>query len=196
MKTKTKNTIKIFLVVIIASLIPAFIFGKWGEAVIFIISHTLIRQQFARQYHHILPEMCRTISGLIVFFGITLIFPFELSILSAIPINYLIGWVGKTKADSDYYENKYEKLKAKCDKLQEQLADPKNVMLKKCELAKLSGRDTKIALMYYCERKTPKDIWLWLCNEMPEKEIEWDSVYQILWRIGKKIKNIENVEDL
>ena len=65
-------------------------------------------------------------------------------------------------------------------------------MLKKCELAKLSERDTKIALMYYCERKTPKDIWLWLCNEMPEKEIEWDSVYQILWRIGKKIKNIEN----
>lgn len=190
MKTKTKNTIKIFLVVIIASLIPALIFEKWGEAVIFLVAHTLIRPQFARQYHHILPEICRTISGLVVFFGITLILPFELSVLSAIPINYLIGWVGKTKAESDYYENKYEKLKVKCEKLQEQLEDPKFDLLKKCEIAKLSDRDTKIALMYYCERKTPKDIWLYLCEQ--DSTIAWDSVYQILWRIGKKIKNIEN----
>ena len=99
-----KNTILLFLVVIIASLIPALIFGKWIEAIIFILCHTLIRPQFLKQYHHIIPAMCRTISAVVVFFGISFILPLEWSLFSAIPINYFISWVGCVKRERDDLE--------------------------------------------------------------------------------------------
>ena len=63
MKTKTKNIIIGIITAIVTSLIPAIIFGKWFEAIIFIISHTFIRPQFEKEYHHIMPSMCRTITA-------------------------------------------------------------------------------------------------------------------------------------
>lgn len=180
MKTKIKNAILLFLVVIVASLIPALIFGKWIEAIIFILCHTLIRPQFPKQYHHIIPAMCRTISGVIAFFGISFVLPLSWSLASAIPINYLISWVGFVKRDKD-------DLEVKCAWLREKLNNPETDILIKCRNAGLSERDTKIAKMYYVDRKTPKDIWLWLMESKEYESIEWDSVYQLLWRIGKKI---------
>lgn len=180
MRTKTKNKILLFLVVIIASLIPALIFGKWLEAIIFILCHTLIRPQFPKQYHHIIPGMCRIISGVVAFFGISFVLPLTWSLLSAIPINYFISWIGFVKRDRD-------DLEVKCMWLREKLYQPEEQLLLKCREVGLSDRDTKIAKMYYIERKTPKDIWFWLCSHKEYDSIEWDSVYQLLWRIGKKI---------
>ena len=62
-----------------------------------------------------------------------------------------------------------------------------------CVKAKLSQRDTLIAHKYYVEHNTPKEIWLWLCQHKEYDAIEWDSVYQLLWRIGKKLKNAKNL---
>lgn len=180
MKTKTKNTILLFLVVIIASLIPALIFGKWIEAIIFILCHTFIRSQFTKQYHHIIPGMCRIISAVVVFFGISFILPLQWSLFSAIPINYFISWIGFVKRDRD-------DLEVKCAWLRDKLEQPETQLMLKCQEVGLSERDTKIAKMYYVDRKTPKDIWLWLSGHKEYDSIEWDSVYQLLWRIGKKL---------
>ena len=46
--------------------------------------------------------------------------------------------------------------------------------------------------MYYIERKTPKQIWKWLCENNENMEI--DSVYILLNRINKKIN--KNDKDL
>lgn len=182
MTTKTKNFLLSLLVVVIASCVPAIVFGKWQEAVIFIFCHTFIRQQFPRQFHHIMPAVCREITGEVFFFGVSFVLPVELSFVSAIPINYLIGWVGNIKADRDYFELQYNKLRDKyCNKKEE--------LLLSCRNAKLSERDTKIALMYYYEFKTPKEIWLWLCDQKQYESVEWDYIYVLLNRIGKKIEN-------
>lgn len=185
MKTKTKNLILIVLVVIIASLLPAIILDKWFEAIIFLICHTLIRPQFKRQYHNIVPEICREITGAVLFFGTLSMLPVDMSLLSAIPINYFIGWIGHVKATSDYYE-------FKCIKLKEKYCTEKVDIELKCKNANLGERDTIIALMYYYEHKKPKEIWLWLCEQNKYEQIEWDSLYIILWRIGKKLnKNVK-----
>lgn len=192
MTTKTKNTILIFAVVVTVSCLTALVFAKWEEAVIFIACHTLIRPQFDRQYHHIKPELCRVISAMVIFFGISFILPLSYSLFSAIPINYFIGWVGQVKASSDYYEQKTEKLHEKLMLATIELSDPRGKLLRLCAKAKLSARDTRIAEMYYIERKTPKDIWLWISQQKEYEYIEWDTVYQTIWRIGKKLKNVEN----
>lgn len=180
MKTKIKCTILILIVVVIASAIPAIIFGKWLEAIIFNICHATIRPQFKMQYHHVIPALCRELTAIIFFFGICFTLPLEISLLSAIPINYIIGWIGHLKASSDYYE-------LKCIRLKEKFYLEKRNMLEECRQAKLNERDTELAIMYYYEHKTPKDIWLWLCEQKKYEQIEWDSLYVILWRIGKKL---------
>lgn len=187
MNTKTKNLILSILVVIVASSVPAIIFGKYLEALTFLIAHTLIRPQFERQYHHIVPAICREITGVVFFFGIVMSLPISISLVSAIPINYLVGWIGDVTATRDFYEVQCNTMKARIEKLLEKLKDPRQELLIKCRDAKLSARDTEIALMYYCDRKTPKDIWLWLCESREYEDIEWDSVYRLLWTIGKKL---------
>lgn len=114
MKTKTKNLIIVFSVLIVASFIPAIIFGKYIEAIVFILCHTLIRPQFKKEYHHIIPAVCRIITGCVFFFGISFVLPLGWSLISAIPINYFISWVGFVKKTSDDFE-------VKCDRLESEI---------------------------------------------------------------------------
>ena len=184
MKSKVKNKILAIITSIVAIFLPALIFNKWIEGVVFFFFHWFIREQFPKQYHHIFPSMCRLITSVVFFFGVSFVLPFGLSLFSAIPINYFIGWVGFTKKQADDYELKYERLK-------EKFCNEKEELLLKCRNAKLSQRDTEIAVMYFYEKKTPKEIWLWICQHKVYEPIEWDSVYGTLNRIGKKIKKVQ-----
>lgn len=190
MNIKTKNLILGYLVVIIASSIPAIILSKYVEAIIFIICHTLIRPQEDREYHNIIPKICRLITSIVFFFGIFFVLPIGLSLFSAIPISYFIGWVGNVKATSDYYENKSFKFENKLNELKDKYCNEKEDLLLKCRKAKLSERDTNFALMYFYEGKTPKEIWEWNCEKYKFNAVDWQTVYQTLWRIKKKL-NIE-----
>lgn len=131
MKTKTKNLTLAILVLVVASSIPALIFGKWLEAIIFNICHLLIRQQFEKQYHHIMPAMCRMITALVMFFGVSFVLPLELSLMSAIPINYFISWIGFVKKTSDDFEVKCNNLEEKVERLIKELKEYKNIDLYK-----------------------------------------------------------------
>lgn len=64
---------------------------------------------------------------------------------------------------------------------------PLNTLMEKCRKAKLSKRDTEIAIKYFYDREQPKDIWLWLCENNEYNTIEWDSIYRLLIRIGNKL---------
>ena len=165
---------------IVASTIPALITGKYIEAVLFYIFHDLVRKQFPKQYHHVVPSMCRLITASVMFFGTLMVFPVVWSIISVIPICYGVSLIGYIKKTADEYE-------IKCAKLYEQLHSKtnKDILLEKCSKLKVSQRDTEIAVRYYIERQTPKQIWEWLCNT--NQNIEWDSVYQIIYRLGKKL---------
>ena len=184
MKIKVKNIVMAVLSSVTAIFLPALIFGKWIEAIVFFICHWLIREQFPKQYHHIVLATCRLITSAVFFFGVSFVLPKELSLFSAIPICYLISWVGFTKKQADDYE-------VQCNRLREKYCNEKENLLVKCRKANLSQRDTDIALLYFYEHKTPKEIWLWLCEHKVYEPIEWDSVYVTLNRIGKKIKSVE-----
>lgn len=189
MKTKTKNLIICLIVSVVASLVPALIFGKWLEAIIFQLCHWFIREQYPYQYHHIVPAICRIITGSVMFFGVSFVLPIELSLISAIPICYFVSWVGFIKKTSDINEVKARELQEELERLKEQLVNtPRQQLIDKCHNARLSKRDTEIAELYYIDKWRPKEIWLWLCQHKEYEPIDWDSVHQLLWRIGNKIK--------
>ena len=116
MSNKTKNTILAVVVSAIAIFVPAWLLDKWAEAIFFFMCHWLVREQFPKQYHHIVPATCRLITSAVFFFGVCFVLPRDFSMLSAIPINYFIGWVGFTKKQADTYEVKYNRLKEQLEK--------------------------------------------------------------------------------
>ena len=174
---------------IVALVVPALILGKWIEAIFFFFCHWFIREQFKFQYHHILHAICRTLTGVILFAGVCAVLPLAWSLVSAIPICYLVSWVGSVKKQSDLKEIKISELLESLEKLKKKYEKtPEQEMIEKCRKANLSKRDTEVAVKYFVEKQRPKEIWLWLCENREHEYIEWDSVHQLLWRIGKKIK--------
>ena len=179
-KIKIKNSVLAVVVSITAIFVPSLIFNKWIEGVVFFICHWLIREQFPKQYHRSTHAMCRVLTSTIFFFGVSFILPLCWSLFSAVPICYFISWVGLTKKQADYYELKYKLII-------EKYCNDKEDLLVKCRNANLSQRDTEIAVKYFYEKQTPKEIWLWLCEHKVYEPIEWDSVYHLLWVINKKL---------
>ena len=111
-------------------------------------------------------------------------------------IDCLILWFiqdrKEKKFQNEKLSNTLREVRAELDKyLEETKLDPKSVLLEKCRLAGLGKRDTELAIRYYYEQHTPKEIWLWLCEHKEYESLEWDSVYVTLNRIGKKIKTIK-----
>lgn len=126
-RIKIKNTILIILTIIVASAIPAILFNKWQEAITFFFCHWFVREQFPKQYHHVVAAVCRTITAAVMFFGISFVLPFSLSLLSAIPICYFISWIGYEKVLKDEFEIKCEEQELELYELAAELKKYKNI---------------------------------------------------------------------
>lgn len=159
MRAKIKNLILAIAVSVVAIFVPAFLLNKYVEGVVFFVCHWLIREQFEKQYHHIIPAMCRLITSTIFFFGVSFILPFTLSLISAIPINYFIGWVGFTKKQAEYYEYKYEKLKSKLEEKKQFDTDTctEEELLVRCKELRMKENDITLAVEFFINR-TPRKV--------------------------------------
>ena len=103
-KTKTKIKLKLekffkeqlwqHILVIAFVFVCAFITGKYIEAVLFCIAHTVIRMFFDKQYHAGTTFFCLMITFTVAFFGIAYSLPLSVSLLSTIPMCFFISWIG------------------------------------------------------------------------------------------------------
>ena len=187
MKAKIKNLILAIAVSVVAIFLPAWILNKWFEGLFFFICHWLIREQFPKQYHHIIPSMCRLITSVIFFFGVSSILPFALSLFSAIPINYFIGWVGFTKKQADTYQLKYEKLKAKLERDKNFLVDfcTEEELRKRCRVLKFSEENTNLAVELFVKKTKQSEIAERLCVDEASVRIR---KYRLKEKLNKKDK--------
>ena len=77
----------------------AWIFDKYIEAILFCVSHTVIRMIFDKQYHCGKTAVCLVTTLSVGFFGILYTLPMAISLLSTIPICFFISWVGYIAQD-------------------------------------------------------------------------------------------------
>lgn len=184
MRRKIKNTILAIAVSVVAIFLPAWLLNKWVEGVVFFFCHWFIREQFPKQYHHIVPAMCRLITSATFFFGVSFILPFTLSLISAIPINYFIGWVGFTKKQADSYQVKYENLKAKLEKRKEFNVDTgtREELIARCAELNFTAEDTALAVKLFMRDTKQAEI-------AKELFIEERSVQQKKRRLRQKLNN-------
>lgn len=187
-KIKFKNKILAIITSIVAIFLPSLIFGKWIEGVVFFFCHWFIREQFPKQYHHIVPAMCRLITSIIFFFGVSFVLPMALSLVSAIPINYFIGWVGFTKKQADYYELKYFRLKEKLEQKREFNTDTctETELIDRCKDLHLSEENTRLAIEFFIKKTKQSKIAEQIC-------VEEHAISTRKLRLKKKLNNsIEN----
>ena len=87
------------LIVFAFIFICAWLFDKYIEAILFCISHLVIRAIFEKQYHCSTTALCMMLTLTIAFFGIMYTFPLALSLLSTIPMCWFISLVGYMAQD-------------------------------------------------------------------------------------------------
>lgn len=157
---KVKNNILAVVVSITAIFIPAFLFGKWIEGCVFFLCHWLIREQFPKQYHHIVPAMCRLLTSVIFFFGVSFVLPLAFSLVSAVPICYFISWVGFTKKQADDFEVKYNSLKERLEAKKEFNTDTCTLeeLVARCKQLNFSEENTNLAIEFFIKGTRQKDI--------------------------------------
>lgn len=101
----------IYSTVILSILLCSFIFNKWVEGLMFIIAHTSIRSAFNKQFHFSKTAYCLSLTLAIIWFAIPITLPLANSLLSSIPIAFLIcffGFIAQDRVDLIVRTNKLE----------------------------------------------------------------------------------------
>lgn len=97
-KINLRNFIKYQLltyVVILSSIaLCAWFFNRWVEAFMFVVVHICIRNSFDKQFHFNKTAYCLSLTLAIIWFAIPVTLPITASLLSSIPIAYLICFFG------------------------------------------------------------------------------------------------------
>ena len=171
----------------------AFIFGKWFEAVSFLVSFFSLRYKFDTTYHSNSLVVCMLCTISMFTLSIIICPPVYMYVLASIGFAYFDCWLLwfiqdriEKKQDINFLKGINADLERK---LQASEKTELEELKERCRKAKLSKRDTDIAIMYFYNKNTPKEIWLYICEHKQYESIAWDSVHQLLWRIGKKINN-------
>lgn len=168
----------------------ALIFAKWVEAVLFLVAFFALRYKHPTTFHAKSIVTCMVITNLMFALSVVVCPYADTYIFGALVFAYLdtfILWYVQTKeilkAQKEYAEQVANELRVRLAELE----NPTQEIIEKCRKAKLSRRDTEIAIKYFVEKNTPKEIWLWICESVEYDNIEWDSVYRILARISHKL---------
>lgn len=158
------------------------------ECHIYYLQFWYIRIKFDDTYHSSSWKHCKFWTRTMLCSGVFVlwILPIKYTLFNALALAFICCLILYLVAIET---NEKKGLQAELKALKESLEQtPKQLLIDKCKNANLSKRDTEIAILYYIDKWKPKEIWLWLCQSKEYEHIEWDSVHQLLWRIGNKIK--------
>lgn len=164
------------LLVVAIILFCAWIFEKYFEAICFCIAHIVIRRNFELQYHSNATSICLLITTFVIFFGIILCIPISLSLLSSIPIAFLVCLIGYL------VQYKIEKEKPKifnanyCTETE---------LINRCKELNFSEENTKLAVLFFIKKLKHREIASMYC-------IEEDSVTKAKYRMKKLLNKVEN----
>lgn len=149
----------------------AWLFNKPYEAVMFCVSHIVIRLYFDKQYHcdhkiqAVATLMCLSLTLTIAFFGIATCLPISLSLLSTIPVACLICWVGYIVQDRIDKAIEIRELNKYVEELLSNIghkdiwAMSDTELYEHCRSCGLSEEDCKIAYFIVIERLKGKELY-------------------------------------
>lgn len=155
----------VYLIVIGSIILCAWLFNRWIEGIMFCIAHLVIRRVFNKQFHFNSTAYCLTLTLAIIWFAIPITMPLTTSLLSSIPIAFIVcffGFIAQDRVDLlievkrlDNYANELVlKLNHK-----DIYAMNEDELYEHCRNCGLSEEDCKIAYFIVIERLKGKELY-------------------------------------
>lgn len=193
---KLKLSIKDFItdelwiyVIIIGSIaLCSWIFNRWLEGLMFVIAHLVIRRVFDKQFHFSETAYCLILTLAIVWFAIPITLSVTTSLLSSIIIAFIVCFVGYVAQD------RVDLLKEKRMAKRFNFATcTKEDVIKVANALGYNKDKQDLAVMFFADRLSNKQIWQILCNT--QRNVEWDTVKKYKYRMTKDYKNYIKPEE-
>lgn len=89
-----KHQLATSILILLSISLCAWLFNRWVEAFLFVVAHICIRNSFDKQFHFNKTAYCLSLTLAIIWFAIPVTLPITASLLSSIPIAYLICFFG------------------------------------------------------------------------------------------------------
>ena len=163
------------------------------ECLVFYIPFWFIRINFADTYHSDSWKHCKMWTRIMLCSGVFVMWmlPVKYSLFNGLFVAFacclILYLVSIEVNEKKRIIKENEELLAQISELLNKEKDPKQKILDLCAEYNISERDTGIAIMYYIDRMKPKQIWEWLMDN--HQEMEYGSVYRLLNRLNRKIKD-------
>ena len=101
-----------YIFIIAFLLFIGFLLDKIIEAILFAVSHTLIRPTLDKQFHCVqtarqkINYLCLSVTCVIIIFGVYVVLPISVSLVSAVPLAILVSYIGYVMQDRLDLKNK------------------------------------------------------------------------------------------
>lgn len=99
LKNFIKHQLATYILILLSISLCAWLFNRWVEAFMFVVAHICIRNSFDKQFHFNKTAYCLSLTLAIIWFAIPVTLPITASLLSSIPIAYLICFFGFISQD-------------------------------------------------------------------------------------------------
>ena len=169
LKIRIKDFIKqqlwVYLIVFASIALCSWIFNKWIEGIMFCIAHTAIRTAFDKQFHFNTTAYCLTLTLAIIWFAIPITLPLAVSLLSSIPVAFLICFFGYLAQDRLDKAKKIRELNKHNRELLDKIMHKdiftmsEEELYAHCRSRGLDETDCKIAYLMIIERLKGKELY-------------------------------------
>lgn len=169
LKIRIKDFIKqqlwVYLIVFSSIALCSWLFNKWIEGIMFCIAHTAIRTAFDKQFHFNTTAYCLSLTLAIIWFAIPITLPLATSLLSSIPVAFLICFFGYLAQDRLDKAKKIKELRLHIQELLNKImhkdifAMTEDELYEHCRNKGLSEEDCKIAYFMIIERLKGKELY-------------------------------------
>lgn len=155
------NELWVYLIVIANTLLCAWIFNRWIEGTMFCIAHLSIRQAFQHQFHFDVTAYCLSLTLAIIWFAIPVTLPVSISLLSSIPIAFVICYLGYIAQDRVEQIKLNKELNEILDKIKDKdiYTMDKDELYVHCRNRGLDDVECKIAYYVIIERLKGKELY-------------------------------------
>ena len=173
-----KEQLWVHLIVFGSIFACSWLFGKYIEGILFCICHTSIRVTFDKQFHFNKTALCLLLTLSIIWFSIPITLPLHISLLSCIPVSFLIsffGYLAQDRVDLLVYKRNNENFNLE-NCTEEQL-------VRVCKLLHYKQDKIDIAIMFFVDKMSNKQVWEVLCKT--NRNVEWDTVKKYRYRMLK-----------
>lgn len=191
----------IYLIVLCSIFVCAWIFDRWIEAIMFCVAHFCVRNAFDKQFHFrkipYATAYCLSLTLAIIWFAIPTTLPLAVSLLSSIPISFLICFFGYLAQDRVDLKAQVKRLDTYATELVRTLTHKdiytmnEEELYEHCRNCGLDEEDCKIAYFVVIERLQGRELY----DALPYSEATVKRKrIKIMNKIKAQPKNITTIE--